>query len=352
MLKEIDLHVTNRCNLLCRHCVVNAGRTPLKEMDTSALVNLIRYLRTRQCAEVHFTGGEPLVRTDILTLIETVLDFDMEPVLQSNGLLLTNATVRRLKELGLGRIVVSVDGFSGQHDFVRGMVGGFDAAINSVKLCVERGFNVRVTTTADSQNLNDIPALISLFEQIGVQRYSVNYATPMKSGRIHMGPFLETSTWVDLCSRLDQHSGAMEVTYEPSVVSRTSIDDFSGESCECKIFKDDWFLVRCDGEVFPCYLFFERADLSLGNVLRDPLDGIFSTPGTAYVRRCGRRDFPAGCTGCRISKDCRGGCLGYRLRTDGARDPRCDGPTASIAPICPFVKVKTGTLRASNVVPY
>ena len=351
-MKEIDLHVTNRCNLLCPHCLVNAGRTPIEEMNTAAFVSLIRNLGARKCAEVHFTGGEPLVRSDILTLIETVLDLGMEPVLQSNGLLLTNATVGRLRDLGLGRIVVSLDGLSGQHDLMRGLVGAFDAAINSIKLCVERGFNVRVTTTAYSQNLNDIPALISLFERMGVKRYSVNYATPMKNGRIDVGPLVDTSAWMDLCSRLDQHSGAMEVTYEPSMVSRTSLEDFSGKSCECKIFKDDWFLVRCDGEVFPCYLFFDRADLSLGNVTRDPLDGIFSTPGMAYVKRCGRQDLPAGCNGCRLSKDCQGGCLGYRLRTDGARDPRCDGPKASTVPICPFVKVKTGTLRASNVVPY
>ena len=352
MLKEIDLHITNRCNLLCRHCVVNAGRTRFGEMDTVAVVDLIRYFGLRQCKEVHFTGGEPLVRDDIFTLIETVLDCGMEPVLQSNGLLLTDETVGRLKGLGLARIVVSLDGLPEQHDFMRRMPGGFDAAIASVDRCVKRGFNVRVTTTADSENLNDLVALTSLLEQLGVQRYSVNYATPMKNGRIHVGPFLETSRWADLCAYLDQYAGPMEITYEPSVIPRTSIDDFSSESCECKIFKDDWFLVRCDGEVFPCYLFFERTNLSLGNVLRDPLDGIFATPGMAYVKRCGQQDLPAGCTGCQLSNDCHGGCVGYRLLTNGARDPRCDGPVASTAPICPFVKVKVGSRRASNVVPY
>jgi radical SAM protein with 4Fe4S-binding SPASM domain len=321
-------------------------------MGTATLVNLIRYFAKRHCAEVHFTGGEPLVRSDIFTLIKTVLDCGMEPVLQSNGLLLADATVDQLKELGLRRIVVSLDGLPARHDFMRRMIGGFDAAIAAVTLCVERGFTVRATTTADSKNLDDVVGLISLLQQLGVQRYSVNYATPMKNGRIHVGPFLDASTWTDLCSRLDEHSGTMDITYEPSVVSRASLDAFSDESCECKIFKDDWFLVRCDGEVFPCYLFFERRDLSLGNVLTDPLDRIFSTPGMAYVNRCGQQELPTGCAGCQLSDDCHGGCVGYRLLTNGGRDPRCDGPGASTAPICPFVKVKTATRSASNVVPY
>ncbi len=159
------------CNLRCKHCYASAGPKPRpEELTTSEALRTVRMLADAGVTIIAFSGGEPLMRKDIFKALELARDYGIYTAIATNGTLITRKVARKLKELDLLYVEISIDGADpATHDAFRGIPGAFEKAIRGVKNCVEAGIWTQVAMTITKMNVSELPAMIELCEELGVQ---------------------------------------------------------------------------------------------------------------------------------------------------------------------------------------
>ncbi|QJA05324.1 12,18-didecarboxysiroheme deacetylase [Thermosulfurimonas marina] len=194
-------NVTKRCNLRCVHCYASADPNPHPdELTTEEGMALLEDLARFGCPVVLFSGGEPLMRPDILDLIKRAVDLGMRAVISTNGVLIDRALARELKKLGLSYVGISMDGLREVHDRFRGVKGAFDKAMEAVENCKAEGIKVGLRFTINKLNAQEIPGIFDLVEEYQIPRicfYHLVYAGRGSRLREQDLSHEETRRWVD-----------------------------------------------------------------------------------------------------------------------------------------------------------
>ncbi|NLG33284.1 MAG: radical SAM protein [Syntrophomonadaceae bacterium] len=165
-------NTTNRCNLKCRHCYINAeDRSYDGELTTDEAKIFIQDLAAMKAPVLLFSGGEPLVRKDIFELGKMAADLGLRPVLSSNGTLIDEDKATKIKEAGFQYVGISIDGARKTHDAFRGIDGAFDAALQGIRNCLNIGLKTGIRFTVNRFNQGDLPAIIDIVEQNRIPRF-------------------------------------------------------------------------------------------------------------------------------------------------------------------------------------
>lgn len=173
-------NVTRRCNLKCVHCYSHsedldyAGELTLEEGKT-----LIEDLARFGSPVMLFSGGEPLIRRDILDLIRFSVNLGMRAVVSTNGTLITRPLAEELKEIGLSYVGISLDGLEEVHDSFRGVSGTFVRAMRGIENCQEVGLKVGLRFTINRRNFMEMPGVFDLVRERRIPRicfYHLVYA--------------------------------------------------------------------------------------------------------------------------------------------------------------------------------
>ncbi len=124
----VALNLTRRCNLKCAHCYLDAGTLTRGDPDELTTPEAFRLLD--EIAElsretmVVLTGGEPLLRPDIMEIASHAARLDLMVVMGTNGVLLNNKRVAALQRSGVSAVGISVDSLEPKyHDSFRGAPG-------------------------------------------------------------------------------------------------------------------------------------------------------------------------------------------------------------------------------------
>jgi len=164
-------NVTRRCNLKCVHCYAHAEDKPFaNELSTSRGRDLIDDLAGFGAPVLLFSGGEPLVRKDLPELADYAVKKGMRAVVSTNGTLITPTLARTLKEIGLSYVGISLDGMQEINDRFRGVKGAFTAALEGIRNCQTAGIKVGLRFTINKFNVNEIPAIFDLLEEMDIPR--------------------------------------------------------------------------------------------------------------------------------------------------------------------------------------
>ncbi len=175
-LRYLEVLLTERCNLRCRHCYIDdTGGDELPFDDLLSVLEEFESIGGLRCL---LSGGEPMLHSRFWDINSVVRDFSFRTVLITNGMFIDRATVRLLR---VHEVQVSIDGLEDSHDLVRGK-GTFRRALESIYLLKEAGIDVSVATMIYSSNRNDFPLLRSLFEDIGIKEWSID--VPCPAGRL------------------------------------------------------------------------------------------------------------------------------------------------------------------------
>ena len=173
-------NITKRCNLKCIHCYAHAKATPAdNELTTDEGKALIDDLAAFGSPVILFSGGEPLMREDLPELAEYAVSKGMRAVISTNGTLITPEVAKKLKEIGLSYVGISLDGMEKTHDHFRGQKGSFQAALEGIKNCQAAGIKVGLRFTVNKINAADIPEVFNLLEEMEIPRvcfYHLVYA--------------------------------------------------------------------------------------------------------------------------------------------------------------------------------
>lgn len=180
--------VTQACDLACVHCRASAQpeRHP-EELSTDEGKQLIDQIAAWEVPVFVLTGGDPIKRPDLFELIGYAQSVGVRVSLTPSATpLLTRDVIARLKQAGLARLAVSMDGASAKtHDAFRGMSGSFVRTLDAVRWANEVGLPVQINTTFSRRNIGEIDEIVALMEQLRITLWSVFFLVPTGRGKLN-----------------------------------------------------------------------------------------------------------------------------------------------------------------------
>ena len=176
---------TQACDLSCVHC--RACAQPVRsalELSTDEAKRLIDEVAALEAPVFVLTGGDPLKRPDIFDLVQYAHDRGVRISLTPSATpLLTQDAILRLKQCGLARLAISLDGPSAEvHDKFRRVPGSYEWTLNAVRWAREIGLPVQINTTITRHNLQYIDSMIRLLEGLDIVLWSVFFLVPTGRG--------------------------------------------------------------------------------------------------------------------------------------------------------------------------
>ena len=173
-------NLIRRCNLFCAHCYSDShNKDYAGELGAEDALGVIDDLAQFGVPVILFSGGEPLLRPDLLQLIRHAQSRGIRGVISTNGTLITTALAQEMKELGLSYVGVSIDGPEHVHDKFRGKKGAFQESLKGIRACLDAGLRVGIRVTLTRYNYPYLDELFNLVEEENIPRacfYHLAYA--------------------------------------------------------------------------------------------------------------------------------------------------------------------------------
>jgi radical SAM protein with 4Fe4S-binding SPASM domain len=347
-------NVCMHCNMHCPHCYASAVASPSPSDLTAAEgIKLLDDLAANGVRVVIFSGGEPLMRPDLLDLLRHARALGIAPQLSTNGVLIDQAVAQRLAQAGVAYVGVSIDGGPDFNDAYRGLEGGYEAALAGLCNARDAGIRTGLRMTLTQRNRDQLPDLLELSAETRIDRFYLSHL--VYSGRGHKVAgedltrsevrstlgwlFEKAEEWVDrgeqpsIVTGSNDSDGVFLVRWMAERYGRDATREVrrlllqrGGNSAGERIVNID-----SRGRVHPDQ--FWRA-ATFGDVRKQSFSAILAHPLRDQLRR--RLDFLKGrCATCTENQLCRGShrerALAYH-RDPWASDPACVMEDAEITP--------------------
>ena len=178
-IHSVHWSVTGKCNYRCKHCYMSAPDVNAYQISHEAAMKIIDQLAECGVMSVELTGGEPLIRDDILDLIDALTERGIIVTqIYSNGALVNKKFLTELQNRNLHPLfVMSYDGVDGWHDWLRGVNGAEELVNRAFELCRDMGFNAYANITLHSGNLHTLRASINHLAELGVLQVKTAFAS-------------------------------------------------------------------------------------------------------------------------------------------------------------------------------
>lgn len=313
--------ITSLCNLRCLHCASDfgGGRPRGEELTTDEALDLCRQLAELGCEKVVLSGGEALLRRDWPVIARDLVSRGVFVSLITNGLVVDRATARKIKEAGVCRVALSLDGLEETHNYVRANRRSFARVVAAAAFIREEDLPLNVVSHVNRRNLGELPAMEDLVVSLGAAVWRLQLGSPM--GRLARHPELAISP-EDLPAVADfivaakarrrvavsvgnnvgyfsHHEAALRTT-----PNRAGLDFWCGCAAGCLNVG-----IEANGNVKGC-LSLQADEFVEGNVRRDSLAEIWNRPGAfRYTRGFELADLHGACADCEYGEICRGGCV-------------------------------------------
>jgi radical SAM protein with 4Fe4S-binding SPASM domain len=180
---------TIRCNLACAHCRrLESNETCDADLSTAQAERLLDQLeelgrRQPQMPVLVFSGGEPLCRDDLFHLIGKAREHGIIPALATNGTTITPEIARQIRDHGVARVSVSLDGATADvHDRMRQIPGAFDRAIEGIRHLHECGVPFQINVTLTRQNARQLHEVYDLAKSLGAVAVHIFMLVPVGCG--------------------------------------------------------------------------------------------------------------------------------------------------------------------------
>lgn len=311
-LRVLFWETTAACNLRCRHCRRCEARTTAApgELTTAAAREFIRGVASWCRPLLVLSGGEPLLRGDIAEIAAFAAGCGLPVALATNGTMVSPRSAGALKEAGVRRVSVSLDGVSAEtHDRVRGVDGAFEGALRGLRTLRAAGLSTQVNTTVCRANRGELDDVVRLAAREGADAVHLFVLVPVGCGLdLSKEQALEPAERQGLFEWFHARAGSFgleaRLTCAPQYArfsaGRGGAPGAAGSGCLCG---RSVVFVSHVGEVFPCgYL-----PVSAGNVRAAGLRPIWEESALLRALRdrtglrapCGVCAFRDICGGCR-----------------------------------------------------
>jgi Fe-coproporphyrin III synthase len=213
-------NLIRRCNLTCKHCYsISADKDFAGELTTAEVFAVMADLKRFGVPALILSGGEPLLRPDLFDIARRAKVMGFYVGLSSNGTLMDGAMVQRIAEVGFDYVGISLDGIGETHDRFRRKQGAYAASLAGIRLCRDAGLKVGVRFTLTQDNALDLPRILHLVADEGIDRFYFSHLNYAGRGNTHRRDDARhaLTRWAmdllfDSCWRDAQQAVAREVT--------------------------------------------------------------------------------------------------------------------------------------------
>jgi radical SAM protein with 4Fe4S-binding SPASM domain len=308
----VALNLTRRCNLRCAHCYLDAGTRrhggpeELGTGEVTAILDEIAALSDETL--VVLTGGEPLLRPDILDLGRHAADLGLMVVVGTNGALLDEARVAALQAAG-----ISLDSLDpAHHDDFRGIEGAWAKTMAGIDACRRAGFMFQLHFSVTDDNAHELDDMIAFARSAGASVLNVFFL--VCTGRGEKVTNISRETYERVLRRVTEaardeqellvrarcapHFKRMALEIDPPLPV-TLVDGYEAGGC---LAGTRYCRVTPEGELTPC----PYMENSVGS-LRE--SGFAELRAPRLKGRCGACEFAKLCGGCRARPLARDGNL-------------------------------------------
>ena len=280
-LRYLELQLTRRCNLACRHCYLGPPRAD--EMPLDDALSVARQFEEMGGLRLMISGGEPLLHPHLREFIEQTGELKLRRILLTNGTLITP---KNTGWLGVEEIQFSLDGWQRGHDMLRGD-GSFKRVMTGIDAVRQAGIPVSIATMIHSGNLDDFERLREFAEEIGAIQWGVDIlcmAGALEGNRELAIPFEKAAPFMEFAFGGGYHGSTDGFACGHHLMTVTP----SGKAIKCGFYEESPLGDAREG-LRSCWLNLEHLPL------------------TALE-----------CAGCPVASECAGGC---RFRADHPLGP-------------------------------
>lgn len=328
--------VTTACNLNCIHCHAAGGTSDPRELSTDEGKRLIDHIADiEEFRTVVYTGGEPLVRKDIFTLLRHAQQAGLANIIATNGTLIDEEMASKLKDHGVVCNAISLDSADPDtHNTIRRSRNSFDLVLRAIEATKKAGILLQINTTAMEYNMNRLSDLIDFVDRQGAaimlmyQLVAVGRGEKIETATLKKSANRELSTLISTKQRhaktiIEPVAGPQ---YWPYLVERKKIHNGFLLRLAEKVFHGcaagrGFLYIKASGDVWPCPFL----EITTGNVREKHLKVIYEESPVFKNLRNREETLKGACGICRYKTIC-GGCRGRSHAYTGdylTEDPRC-----------------------------
>lgn len=310
-LQTLVVELTQDCDHSCRHCYnywTHPGwRSAPPPVDGNVLPLLAHVLDQIDCSHVTLTGGEPLLRADLVDIVRALAERDLRVNLITNGHRLAESLLGGLVGAGVSLFELPLLSYRREvHDVLSGSQGAFDAVLEALARIRLHRARAVAAFVATRLNIRDLPEALKLARAFGANAVMLNRFNPGGRGAAHLDELLPTvdeMRWaLEVANDAVRKLGlpvSCSIPIQPCLIDVRAYPNLSAGYCAAGTSRA-YYTLDTAGNVRPC----NHSPTVLGNVWEEPFGEIVHSSCLARFKAAR----PAFCKPCAVREECQGGC--------------------------------------------
>ena len=302
----VSWNTTNACNMYCDHCYRDAGCKAEEELSTAEAKTLLEQIARAGFKIMIFSGGEPLMRPDIVELVAYAASLGLRPVFGTNGTLITLEMAQKLKAAGAMGMGISLDSMDREkHNKFRKFPGAWEGAVQGMRNCRAVGLPFQIHTTVMEWNNHELEDLTDFAVAEGAVAHHFFFLVPTGRAKTIEAESLRAEAYEDTLTRIMKKQQEVEIELKPTcapqflrIAAQMGLKTRFRRGC---LAGTAYCIISPRGKVQPCaYL-----NMELGDVRQTPFDEIWKN--SEVLNKLRTLEYSGGCGSCEYKRAC-GGC--------------------------------------------
>jgi 7,8-dihydro-6-hydroxymethylpterin dimethyltransferase len=264
-LKECWLHMTNRCNMSCSHCLFASGEGDCAELSREDLFSAIDQAADQGCRLFYFTGGEPLVHPNFMEASERILaESDAHLVILTNGRALPKyENWLRQQDVNRLHFQISLDGMQKNHDALRGR-GSFAELQKNLRWLRNIGLSASLSMSINRNNVHEMTAAVDFTAEQGIA--NLHFMWLFVKGKASRDLFVSPQEIFGSARMAFERAQKKSVTIDNFTIMQSQVFNFSGIRMDLNNACWESLAIGPDGAIYPTPAMVFEDDLCCGNL--------------------------------------------------------------------------------------
>lgn len=306
---DMEIHLTRRCNLRCKHCFQESdSKVSERTINLADWERLFDDIESNGVNRVIISGGEPIMYDKFTELLSNIVKRRISIYILTNGILIDQSMLPLLNHKNV-KTNISLDGAdSGTHDFLRGK-GAFDRVIGNIRKLVISHCNVIISHVIHKGNYTQLEKFVRYLVSLGVQEVSFNFIERIgrASGvsEIILSESEELQSLKCLLKLREHYSGRISINFPTTAYSTlpSIINPSESEYISCSAGTRR-LAISANGDYYPCISAFGIENFRLGNCHSMSIEEAWSSNRLDLFRGTVSQDQLSECKSCSIFKAC------------------------------------------------
>lgn len=315
--------MTLKCNMNCMHCGSKAGPKRKHELSLDKCMDIAEQLIALNLENMTLIGGEIFFKKGWEKIAKKFVDAKVYTNIITNGYHINSEHYEQIKQSGIRRIGISMDGMEEAHNKIRGKKDGFSEVVKSFKKLKSMGYSTEAITTISKLNIKDLEEMYKLLISLGVDVWQMQLCSPMGNAKGQENFLIKPSDVSYITNFIKEKNKENKILlvggdnigyYDKNEKYMRGEPNTEFPGCQAGLY-----VIGIDsvGNVKGCLSLYDDKFIE-GNLQNESLKEIWTKPGAfSYNRDFKMSDLKGKCKDCDKGNMCRGGCKQLSYFTTG-----------------------------------